>query len=128
MFRTGTGKRPEIGVVLAQGGQRLFTLEERVFAWDFELGTALFSLPVWADCLAVSHEGRLLATAGTDGIVTIWDAETGVQLAALAGHGGPVANLAFAPDDRTLLSAGSCSFNEWRAEIDIDPTVGIWDV
>jgi WD40 repeat protein len=54
----------------------------------------------------LSHSGRLLATAGADAAVRLWDASDGALLAALAGHGAPPRALAWAPGDRALASGG----------------------
>src|SRR5438874_9024141 len=53
-----------------------------------------------AELLAVvySPNGELLATAGADQKVRLWDATTGQPVAALTGHEDAVAGLAFSPD------------------------------
>ncbi len=53
--------------------------------------------------------GGLLASAGDDGTVKLWELQPAGRRcrATLAGHRGPVSGLAFAPDGRTLASAGA---------------------
>ena len=64
--------------------------------------------------VAAGPDGRTLATAGTDGTVRLWDADTGRAIGAMKGHAGRVNALAFSPDGRTLASASD------------DGTVRLW--
>ena len=47
-----------------------------------------------------------LATGSEDHTVRIWDVATGSKLAVLKGHAQPVGSLAFAPDGKSLATAG----------------------
>jgi WD40 repeat protein/serine/threonine protein kinase len=49
---------------------------------------------------------RLLASAGRDGTIRLWDAGSGELLRTLNAHPGNVAGLAFSPDGQRLASAG----------------------
>lgn len=55
--------------------------------------------------VAFSTDGKRLATAAEDGSITLWTADTGLQLDSLAGAGGPVRTLAFI-SEKHLISAG----------------------
>jgi len=66
--------------------------------------------------VAVSPEGRLVAAGRDDGLVQMWDAATGKELAAFSAQRGAVQALAFAPDGQTLATTGS------------DATVRLWTV
>ena len=67
--------------------------------------------------VALSANGKTLATGGEDGTVRLWDVAGRRPLGEpLAGHEGQVNSLAFSPDGETLASAGD------------DGTVRLWDV
>ena len=71
-----------------------------------------------ADKLAFSSDGRLLAVAGKNGTVWVWDIRTtnSRQPLALRSNSGPVKALAFSPDGHLLASAGQ------------DGTVRVWSL
>lgn len=80
-----------------------------------QLGAPLTGHTNWVNGLAWHHDGALLATAGGDGTVRIWDVTARRQHgAALAGHDGGVRAVAWSPKGTTLASAGS------------DHTVRLW--
>jgi WD40 repeat protein len=66
--------------------------------------------------VAFSPDGKLLATAGSDHLIYLWDASTGQPLAKLSGHTQKVWKVVFSPDGNKLASAG------W------DGTARVWDV
>jgi len=63
-----------------------------------------------------STHGRLLAAAGADGTVRIWDAGTRELLRTLIGHVGIVVNMMFSKDDKTLVTSGE------------DGTIRMWNL
>ena len=54
--------------------------------------------------VSVSRDGRLVAAGCRDGIIRIWDVQTGYLVERLRGHRNWVRSVAFTPDDRGLIS------------------------
>jgi WD40 repeat protein/tRNA A-37 threonylcarbamoyl transferase component Bud32 len=65
--------------------------------------------------VAWSPDGKLLASAGFDHTVQIWDAASGTRLHTYASHTDTVNSIAWSPDGRRLASASA------------DQTVQVWD-
>ena len=54
-----------------------------------------------------SPDGTTIASAGSDGMIKLWDPATGTELLALAGHSGVVTGLAFSPDGTRLVTSSA---------------------
>ncbi len=65
--------------------------------------------------LAVSPDGRFIASAGADATVRLWDAFTYKAIRTLSGHADRVWSVSFSPDSSRLASASS------------DDTVRLWE-
>jgi len=86
---------------------------------DLASGAITASWPAHGDVisdLAISADGKLLATAGTDKLVKLWDLATRKELAKLEGHTAQVLSVAFDPKAALLVSGGA------------DREVKVWDV
>lgn len=66
--------------------------------------------------VAVSPNGRLMASAGEDKTIMIWDLATGKKLKTMTGHTGFIYSVSF-NSESTVLVSGSA-----------DGTVRVWDV
>jgi hypothetical protein len=68
------------------------------------------------NAVALSADGRLLASASWDGTVRVWAPQTGECLHVLEGHTRPVRAVSITPDGRFAASGGD------------DMTVMVWDL
>jgi WD40 repeat protein len=57
--------------------------------------------------VAYSPDGSLIATAGNDKTIKLWDARSRRLLNNLEGHSGSITTIAFSPDGRLLASGGA---------------------
>jgi len=125
--------RTILSVAFLSGGRMVLTREfgagrpifNEARFWDAENGRLLRSFSVevtnqYPRCLALSADGKMLATGGDSGdpIIQLWDTTTGNRVGRFIGHNGGEAarSLAFSPDGKTLASGGE------------DTTVLLWDV
>ncbi|QDU19084.1 sigma-70 family RNA polymerase sigma factor [Urbifossiella limnaea] len=88
--------------------------EVRVWKAD---GTAVAkcAFPGGGSAVVFAPGGKLLAAAGYDGDVRVWDAATGALRHTLAGHGGAARAAAFSPDGTLVATGGE------------DGRVRLWD-
>ncbi len=93
--------RPYLALGTSEGEIRIWNVErERLEAvWMAHSGGG-----VWG--LVYSGDASLIISAGLDGIITLWDAETHENLLNLPGHGAGIRCLALSRDGATLVSSG----------------------
>ncbi|XP_068171577.1 U3 small nucleolar RNA-interacting protein 2 isoform X2 [Antennarius striatus] len=101
-----------------------------IIKWDFESGKKLHTIPggrkgtedqhvghtVHILCMAISSDGKYLATGDMNKLIMIWEAETCKHLYKFTGHKGPVSGLSFRKGTHDLYSASH------------DRSVKVWNV
>lgn len=87
--------------------------------WDVQKGTCVrvFTGHTGAiKTVAVSPNGRLMASAGDDRSIMLWDLGSGKRIKKMTGHTGLIYSLDFSADNNVLVSGGA------------DSTVRVWDI
>ncbi|HKQ38741.1 MAG TPA: c-type cytochrome domain-containing protein, partial [Verrucomicrobiae bacterium] len=125
-LRTLSGHRGNVNaVVFSADGDRLFAAagENALFGevreWNVADGKLVRKWEAHRDAiygLALSPDGKTLATGSYDQKIKLWKVESGDEIRTLSGHNGCVFDLAFRPDGKLLASASA------------DRTVKLWDV
>jgi len=96
-----------------------------IHVWEVSSGKELFVLRGHsltpelgysnADMIA-SQDGKILATYGLDGMVILWDGESGDQLLQFNAQSAEIGSIDFSPDGLHLATSG------------FDETIKIWDI
>jgi WD40 repeat protein len=77
--------------------------------------------------LAFAPDGAVLATAGFDGIIRLWDIASGQVVSRIEAHDRGVHALAFSPDGSMLASGGGGFVKVWdvaTGRVRTTPVVG----
>ena len=105
-------------MIVTAGGDSLLYRPGEVVAWKVADGSRISEFAghptaVWA--VRLSADGQLLATAGYDGLVRVWDVATRQPKHDLKKHKGWARAVAFSPDGTRIVSGG------------MDGAVKLWD-
>jgi WD40 repeat protein len=65
--------------------------------------------------IAISPDGKRIASCSEDKTIKIWDASTGAELMTLSGHEDSIWSISYSPDGKRIVSGGD------------DKTVKVWD-
>lgn len=87
-----------------------------IIIWDKQTKSILRKIAVKGrvDSIALAADGKMLASAGEDSVIRLWDVATGVQKRQLAGHTSTVHSLLFARDGRKLISGDEREIRVWE--------------
>ncbi|MCA9146824.1 MAG: protein kinase [Planctomycetales bacterium] len=101
------------GVAFLNDGQRLIACGRSpdVSIWNIETGERVESWttphPRTIETLALSRDGKQLATAGAEGVAVITQLDAEKSTRTFTGHVGPISAIAFRHDERQLITGGT---------------------
>ncbi|WP_420629186.1 WD40 repeat domain-containing protein [Candidatus Leptofilum sp.] len=110
---------PNLNHTISPDGRWLLSYDDHTLqGWDFATGQERFLIQL-EDAqrhLALSPDGRYLATVHDDGRIHLWNAADGQHLTTIDAHSEKVTTLVFSPNSQRLASGGD------------DKTAAVWDV
>ncbi|XP_070700681.1 U3 small nucleolar RNA-interacting protein 2 isoform X1 [Pempheris klunzingeri] len=125
-------KLPITCLVITSDDKYIFSAAKdcSIIKWDAESGKKLHTIPGGRKgtedrhvghtthilCMAISSDGKYLATGDMNKLIMIWEAETCKHLYKFTGHKGPVSGLSFRKGTHDLYSASH------------DRSVKVWNV
>jgi WD40 repeat protein len=127
-------------IALLADGKRLASIEftngptdgkttSDIRIWDLATGAELFrfeTLPDIQRLLAVSPDGKLLATCGSKGPIRLWNVATGAVIRQIGNANGQNNSLRFSADGSTILVAGSGQISLLDVTTGQDSTPASW--
>jgi WD40 repeat protein/transcriptional regulator with XRE-family HTH domain len=121
-LRTITVPGPAEDFAFTRDGQSIATINgdhPTASLWDVATGREVQrfqGLIPFGRGVAISPDGKWLATGGDDKIARLWDIATGQEVRRFVGHTDAVWHVAFSPD------------GQWLATASADKTARLWDV
>lgn len=128
----GRPRAPVYSLAFSPDGKTLVSVGNSVKLWDLSTGRELETLigknslpvdtpepqtppenPAKVDSVALSSDGRVLATGGKYPTITLWDTATGRELRTLEASDEGISSLVFSPDGTTLASSGLTDTQLW---------------
>lgn len=84
------------------------TRKARVVIWNYKTNKTV-EIKTEKDvlALAVSPDGKFIASGGQDKNVTLWNSADGSRIRTMTGHSNDVLSLLFSPGGKQIISAGS---------------------
>jgi WD40 repeat protein len=101
------------------GAQLAVAASEQVRVLDLAAGRQSFTFHAHrttVNAVQFSPQGGLLASAGDDGAVRLWNTTDGAERVSFAWNIGPVYSLAFSPDGAALAAGGQGRIVVWDVE------------
>ena len=107
-----------LGVTMSLGITNEYSYQIEI--WDAQTDTIIQSIPIARNAqrdpfaipnripaLALNNDASIVASGNDEGIITIWDINTGTQLASFQAYSQSVEQLAFTNDGKKLISLGT---------------------
>jgi WD40 repeat protein/tRNA A-37 threonylcarbamoyl transferase component Bud32 len=113
------GRTLASGSGMMDGTIKLWDVQSQRKWWDVRSQGEIATLTGHSDyiiSIALSPDGRTLASGSADKKIKLWDVRSQREIATLTGHSNYVMSVAFSPDGRTLASGSK------------DNTIKLWDV
>jgi len=105
-----------VAVVFSPDNKTLASGTSDIRLWELLAGKERCRIAAATLCLAISPNGKILASGADNNIVHLWELASGRELGRFAGHQDLIQSLRFSPDGKRLASGSR------------DSTVLIWDV
>lgn len=111
-------------VIIGENVQKDGQWIQQAYVWNLATGKPIGPPVPWHGAVAISADGKTVATGAGDGIPRLWDVVTGKPKGAIFAHGPDLKHyginaLAFSPDGKTIMTGhgtgftGSCSVRLW---------------